>query len=77
MIVNSLTRNLKSVVRSDRNGCKTLGSKIDGILPDLIGLIAGFVFNTARSVISFLGENAWLLIMGFAVFVVERLQKKR
>ena len=32
---------------------------------------------TALAVISFLGKNAWLLILGVAVFMVERFQKKK
>ena len=77
VIVNSLTKGLKTVATGVGNGLKDLGKKIAGILPGLIGSIVSFIFKTAGSVISFLGKNAWLLILGVAVFMVERFQKKR
>ena len=76
VIVDSLTKGLKSVATGVGNGLKELGKKIAGILPGLIGAIVSFIFKTAGSVISFLGKNAWLLILGVAVFMVERFQKK-
>ena len=76
VIVNSLTKGLKTVAAGAGNGLKELGKKIAGILPGLIGAIASFIFKTAGSVISFLGKNAWLLILGVAVFAVERFKKK-
>ena len=77
VIVNSLTKELKTVAAGVGNGLKELGKKIAGILPGLIGAIVSFIFKTAGSVISFLGKNAWLLILGVAVFAVERFQKKK
>ena len=59
VIVNSLTKGLKTVATGVGNGLKELGKKIAG------------------SLISFLGKNAWLLILGVAVFMVERLKKNR
>ena len=76
VIVDSLTKGLKTVATGVGNGLKELGKKIAGILPGLIGAIVSFIFKTAGSVISFLGKNAWLLILGVAVFMVERFQKK-
>ena len=76
VIVDSLTKGLKTVAAGVGNGLKELGKKIAGILPGLIGAIVSFIFKTAGSVISFLGKNAWLLILGVAVFMVERFQKK-
>ena len=76
VIVNSLTKGLKSVATGVGNGLKELGKKIAGILPGLIGAIVSFIFKTAGSVISFLGKNAWLLILGVAVFTIERFKKK-
>ena len=76
VIVNSLTKGLKTVAAGVGNGLKELGKKIAGILPGLIGAIVSFIFKTAGSVISFLGKNVWLLILGVAVFTVERFQKK-
>ena len=76
VIVDSLTKGLKTVATGVGNGLKELGKKIAGILPGLIGAIVSFIFKTAGSVISFLGKNAWLLILGVAVFAVERFKKK-
>ena len=76
VIVNSLTKGLKTVAAGVGNGLKELGKKDRGILPGLIGAIVSFIFKTAGSVISFLGKNAWLLILGVAVFAVERFKKK-
>ena len=74
VIVNSLTKGLKTVATGVGNGLKELGKKIAGILPALIGAIVSFIFKTAGSAISFLGKNAWLLILGVAVFMVERFK---
>ena len=57
VIVNSLTKGLKSVATGVGNGLKELGKKIAGILPGLIGAIVSFIFKTAGSVISFLGKK--------------------
>ena len=76
VIVNSLTKGLKSVATGVGNGLKELGKKIAQILPGLIGSIVSFIFKTAGSVISFFGKNAWLLLLGVAVFTVERFKKK-
>ena len=46
LIVSALTRGLKSMVKGVKNYFRTLGSKIAGILPDLIGSIVGFIFKT-------------------------------
>ena len=47
VIVNSLTKGLKSVATGVGNGLKELGKKIAGILPGLIGAIVSFIFKTA------------------------------
>ena len=57
VIVDSLTKGLKSVATGVGNGLKELGKKIAGILPGLIAAIVSFIFNTAGSVISFLGKK--------------------
>ena len=77
VIVNFLTKGLKSVSTGVRNGLQILGKKIAEILPGLIGTIVSFIFKTAGSVISFLGKNAWLLILGVAVFMIEQFKKNR
>lgn len=76
VIVSSLTKGLESVAKGVGDGLKTLGKKIAQILPSLIGSIVGFILKTAGSVIQFLGKNAWLLILGVAVFMVERMQRR-
>ena len=75
--MSALTRTLKSVAKGVGNGFKTHGSKIAGILSGLIGSIVGFIFKTAGSVISFLCQSAWLLIVGAVIFMVERFQKNK
>ena len=76
VILSSLSNGLKSVARGVGNGLKNLGKRIAAILPGLLGSIVGFVFRTAGEVISFLGKNAWLLIVGVAVFLFEQYQKR-
>ena len=72
VIVNSLTKGLKSVATGVENGLQILGKKIAQILLGLIGTIISFIFKTTGSVISFLAKNAWLFILGVAVFMVEQ-----
>ena len=70
VIVNSLTKGLKSAAVGIGNDLQTLGKKIAQILPGLIGTIVSFIFKTAGSVISFLGKNAWLLILGVKIRLI-------
>lgn len=76
VIVSSLTGGLKSVVKGVEHGFKTLGSKIGGILQGLVDSVLGFVFEPARSVIGFLSENAFILIMDVAISMFEQIKKK-
>ena len=76
VIVNSLSKGFKSVAKGVGNGLRELRKKIAGILPGLIGSIVSFIFKTAGSVTSFLVKNVWLLILGAAVFMVERFQRR-
>lgn len=76
VIVSSLTGGLKSVVKGVEHGFKTLGSKIGGILQGLVDSVLGFVFKPARSVIGFLSENAFILIMDVAISMFEQIKKK-
>ena len=75
--MSALTKGLKFVVKGVGNGFKTLGSKVAGILQGLNGSIVSFIFKTAGQVISFLGENARILIMEVVIFMVERFQKNK
>lgn len=56
---------------------KRLAKEIAGILPGLLGAIVSVVFRAAGQVFSFLGKNTWLLIAGVAVFLIERVTKRR
>ena len=72
-IVNALKAGTKAV----GNGLKMVGKKLGFLLPGLISSIVSFIFKAAGQLISFLGENAWLLILAVVAFLVERLLKKR
>lgn len=74
--MSSLTGGLKSVVKGVEHGFKTLGSKIGGILQGLVDSVLGFVFEPARSVIGFLSENAFILIMDVVISMFEQIKKK-
>ena len=77
VIVSSLKSGLTKVAKGVGNGLKDLGAKLGQILPGMIGSIANFIFRTAGEVIGFLAKNAWLLIVGLAVFAVEQLRSKK
>ena len=76
VIVSSLKAGLGKLADGVGNGLKELGSKLAESLPGMIGSIASLIFKTAGEVIKFLGKNAWLLIVGLVVFVVEMIKKK-
>ena len=77
VIVSNLKAGLTKVAQGVGNGLKSLGKKLGQILPGMIGAIASFIFRTAGEVIGFLAKNAWLLIVGLAVFAVEQLRNKK
>ena len=58
-------------------GLKAFGQKLGSLLPGLIGSIVSYIFKAAGSVLSFLGEHAWLLILAVVAFFMERLLKRR
>ena len=68
---------LKAGTKAVGKGLKTIGQKLGFLLPGLIGWIVSFIFKSARQVLSFLGEHAWLLILAVVAFFMERLLKKR
>ena len=68
---------LKTGTKAVGQGLKTIGQKLGSLLPGLIGSIVSFIFKAAGSVLSFLGEHAWLLILAVVAFFMERLLKKR
>ena len=68
---------IKAGTKALGNGLKTIGQKLGSLLPGLIGSIVNYIFKAAGSVLSFLGEHAWLLILAVVAFFMERLLKKR
>ena len=71
------TNGLKAGTKALGNGPKAIGQKLGSLLPGLIGSIVSHIFKAAGSVLSFLGEHAWLLILAVVAFFMERLLKKR
>ena len=77
VIVANLKNGLTSLGKGVGNGLKTIGKKLGEILPGLVEAIASFVFRTAGEVVGFLAKNAWLLIVGVVIFLVEQFKKKK
>ena len=77
VIVANLKNGLISFGKGVGNGLKTIGKKLGEILPGLVGAIASFVFRTAGEVVGFLAKNAWLLIVGVVIYLVEQFKKKK
>ena len=77
VIVANLENGLTSLGKGVGNGLKTIGKKLGEILPGLVGAIASFVFRTAGEVVGFLAKNAWLLIVGVVIYLVEQFKKKK
>ena len=71
------TNGLKAGTKAIGNGLKVIGQKLGSLLPGLIGSIVNYIFKTASSVLSFLGEHAWLLILAVVAFFMERLLKRK
>ena len=76
-IVANLKNGLTALSKGVGNGLKTIGKKLGEILPGLVGAIASFVFKTAGEVVGFLAKNAWLLIVGVVIYLVEQFKKKK
>ena len=68
---------LKAGTKALGQGLKAIGQKLGSLLPGLIGSIVSYVFKAAGSVLSFLGEHAWLLILAVVAFFMERLLKRK
>ena len=71
------TNGLKAGTKALGNGLKAIGQKLGSLLPGLIGSIVSYIFKAAGSVLSFLGEHAWLLILAVVALFMEGLPKKR
>ena len=76
-VIGAITNALKKLGKSLANGLKTLGAKAASALPGIIGAIASFLFKTAASVIGFLAEHTWLLILAAVAFLFPKLMKTR
>ena len=71
-----LSRRLAEVARGVGSGLKAIEKKIGRLLPGALGAIVSFLFRTAGEVVGFLAKNAWLLIVGLVILVLERVKKK-
>ena len=76
VIIGAIVANLKNG-KGVGNGLKTIGKKLGEILLGLVGAIASSVFRTAGEVVSFFAKNAWLLIVGVVIYLVEQFKKKK
>ena len=78
-IVSNLKNGLATLGRGLGNGLKTIGKKLEQILPGMLGVIASckLHFQTAGEVLGFLGKHAWLLIVAVVMFAIEQFKKKR
>ncbi|KAK3719345.1 hypothetical protein QZH41_000532 [Actinostola sp. cb2023] len=76
-VVSALSARLAAVAGAMGNELKAIGKKLAELLPGSIGAIASFIFRTAGEVVEFLTKNAWLVIIGIVVFLVERVSSKR
>ena len=76
-VIGAITNALKKLGKGLANGLKTVGEKAASALPGLIGAIASFLFKAAASVIGFLVEHTWLLILAVVAFLFQKLMKKR
>ena len=80
-VVGTVTNALKKLEKNLADGLKTIGAKAASAgasaLPGLIRSIVGFIFKAARSVIGFLAEHTWLLILAAVVFLFEELRERR
>ena len=77
VIVTNLKNGLTSLGKGVSGKLKTIGKKLGEILPGLVGAITSFVFRTAGEVVGFLAKNAWLLIVGVVIYLVEQFKKKK
>ena len=75
-VIGVITNALKKLGKGLANGLKTVGEKAASALPGLIGAIAGFLFKAATSVLGFLAEHTWLLILALVAFLFQKLMKK-
>lgn len=77
VIVSNMKAGLTSVAKGVGNGLKAIGKKLGELLPGMVGAIASFIFKTAGEVVGFLAKNAWMLVVGVVLYIVERFKKKK
>ena len=75
-VIGAMTNALKKLGKGLANGLKTVGEKAASALPGLIGAIASFLFKAAASVLGFLAEHTWLLILAVVAFLFQKMMKK-
>jgi len=75
-VVGSITKALKATGEAMAGGLKEIGAKLGSLLPELIGQVAHFLFNTAAKAVRFLAKHTWLLILAVLAFVFEKYIKK-
>ena len=76
-VIGAITNALKKLGKGLANGLKTVGEKAASALPGLIGAVASFLFKAAASVIGFLAEHTWLLILAVVAFLFQKLMNRR
>ena len=75
-VLGAITNTLKKLRKCLANGLKVIGERATSALPGLIGAIASFLFKAAASVISFLAEHTWLLILAVVAFLFQKLMNR-
>ena len=75
-VIGAITNALKKLGKGLANGLKTVGEKAASALPGLIRAIASFLFKAAASVLGFLAEHTWLLILAVVAFLFQKMMKK-
>ena len=75
-VIGTITNAFKKLGKGLANGLKTIGEKAASALPGLIGAIVSFLFKAAASVVGFLAEHTWLLILAVVAFLFQKLMKK-
>ena len=75
--IGAITNTLKKLGKGLAHGLKTIGEKAASALPAPIRVIASFLFKAAASVIGFLAEHTWLLILTVVAFLFQKLMNRR
>ena len=76
-VLGTMTRALKKLGKDFGNCLKTIGAEATSAPPGHIGAMVSFTFKAAGSVIGFLAEHTWLLVLAGVVFRFEELRKRQ